>query len=548
VIPARDPLTDISRDDVLWTRVNSNEAVPGVMMPITWSFYGRTLETYGRRGFADLGVIPSSAVAWSDDASQRFIAVFHGRLSINVNVVRQIMSGLPGVTGDQIERDMLGSVRTGVVDHPYPGRTLAVLWRAPLTIARHGRGPRLGCEQNHSWWSAVVGPDGPRPGVDARALLREAIDRFGASVRLQAWVRMLLQGSIARLTELAAAAGAPDAAAALLSGGAATREALVADDLFALADGRLTLDAFIARHGYHGPSAGEVSSRSWREDPTPIERLLASVRRAEPPATRRARASAERTAAVRTVLDGLPAARRAEARLLLRLAPLIARTIEQTKTSFLITGDAARAAVRGIGRELAAAGRLDAPEDAFHLFAQELYAAGAADLRELIAERRAQRAHNLSAELPETWTGQPVPVTQPERSGATDRVGAAGSAAAGSARVAAPPREFARITGLGVSPGVAEGRVRIIRDPADVDAEIEPGDILVCPTTDPSWLALMTIAAALVIDIGAAASHGAIVARELGVPCVIGTKIGTAAMRDGDRVRVDGSAGIVERL
>jgi pyruvate,water dikinase len=104
------------------------------------------------------------------------------------------------------------------------------------------------------------------------------------------------------------------------------------------------------------------------------------------------------------------------------------------------------------------------------------------------------------------------------------------------------------VTGLGVSPGIVEGRVRLIRDPADVDADVEPGEVLVCPTTDPSWLALMTIAAALVIDIGAAASHGAIVARELGVPCVIGTRTGTSDLRDGDRVRVDGSTGVVERL
>src|SRR5262249_30182652 len=157
--------------DVLWTRVNSNEAVPGVMTPITWSFYGPTLETYGRSGYADFGVIPWSAVRWSDDVAERFIGVFHGRLSINVNEVRKMMSGLPGIRGDDIERDMLGSVRTGVVDERYPGRTAAVAWRAPLTLARFGRAPRRGCEDNERWWAASVGRDGPRAGIDPRALL-----------------------------------------------------------------------------------------------------------------------------------------------------------------------------------------------------------------------------------------------------------------------------------------------------------------------------------------------------------------------------------------
>jgi pyruvate,water dikinase len=94
---------------------------------------------------------------------------------------------------------------------------------------------------------------------------------------------------------------------------------------------------------------------------------------------------------------------------------------------------------------------------------------------------------------------------------------------------------------------VVEGRVRVIADPAD-DVEIDLGDILVCPVTDPSWVSVMTVAGALVIDIGGMASHGAVIARELGVPCVIGTHSGTRDLRDGDTVRVDGSSGVVEVL
>ncbi|HEY1967355.1 MAG TPA: PEP-utilizing enzyme [Pseudonocardia sp.] len=83
---------------------------------------------------------------------------------------------------------------------------------------------------------------------------------------------------------------------------------------------------------------------------------------------------------------------------------------------------------------------------------------------------------------------------------------------------------------------------------ADAAGDIEPGEVLVCPFTDPSWTPLMAQAAALVVDIGGSASHGAVVARELGIPCVIGTEIAMTALRDGDTVRVDGTHGLVEVL
>ena len=77
---------------------------------------------------------------------------------------------------------------------------------------------------------------------------------------------------------------------------------------------------------------------------------------------------------------------------------------------------------------------------------------------------------------------------------------------------------------------------------------IEPGEILVCHTTDPSWAPYFLVASALVIDVGGPLSHGAIVARELGVPCVINTTVGTAQLVSGDVLRVDGGTGRVEVL
>jgi pyruvate,water dikinase len=77
------------------------------------------------------------------------------------------------------------------------------------------------------------------------------------------------------------------------------------------------------------------------------------------------------------------------------------------------------------------------------------------------------------------------------------------------------------------------------------DDDLQPGEILVCRTTDPSWVSLFLAASAVVIDIGGQLSHGAIVARELGIPCVVNTRDGTRRIRTGDALRVDGTTGQV---
>ena len=98
-----------------------------------------------------------------------------------------------------------------------------------------------------------------------------------------------------------------------------------------------------------------------------------------------------------------------------------------------------------------------------------------------------------------------------------------------------------------MSVGVAEGRAIVITTPDDA-YDLAPGDILVCAATDPSWAAIFFAVDALVTDVGAQMSHGAIVARELGIPAVVNTRVATQHLRTGDRIRVDGRAGVVELL
>ena len=135
---------------------------------------------------------------------------------------------------------------------------------------------------------------------------------------------------------------------------------------------------------------------------------------------------------------------------------------------------------------------------------------------------------------------------QAARRRAARRLELARHATHGSA-IALPGRNLADevlVAGTPGSPGVAEGPVRVVRDPAAFGSLL-PGEVLVAPYTNPSWTPLFTRAAAVVVDTGAAMSHAAIVAREYGVPAVMGTGDGTRRLSDGQWVRVDGSRGQV---
>ena len=102
------------------------------------------------------------------------------------------------------------------------------------------------------------------------------------------------------------------------------------------------------------------------------------------------------------------------------------------------------------------------------------------------------------------------------------------------------------LAGIAVSAGTVEGRARVVFDPAHAD--IEPGDILVTPFTDPSWTPLFVAIKGLVTEIGGQMTHGAVIAREYGLPAVVGIPHATRLIRDGQRIRVHGTGGYVEVL
>jgi rifampicin phosphotransferase len=102
------------------------------------------------------------------------------------------------------------------------------------------------------------------------------------------------------------------------------------------------------------------------------------------------------------------------------------------------------------------------------------------------------------------------------------------------------------LAGTAASAGVVEGRARVVRKLEE--ARLEKGDILVAPYTDPAWTPLFPVAAGLVTEVGGLMTHGAVVAREYGIPAVVGVDGATEAIKDGALIRVNGTEGFVEIL
>jgi phosphohistidine swiveling domain-containing protein len=509
--------------------VNAAEALPGVSTPLNWTWFGDAVERAFRWTFVDMGVLHPAATVVPASADDRLWGVFYGRAAANLDTFRKLGDLTPGTSGDAIELQIFGTLREGVASSPSRRRYPVVAARLPrsaLALPRLLAGHRSAVDE--FWRASVQAP--PADVDEGRRRFAEAAARFEAVMRPHTLAAMLAQGIYEQVSNLTAAAGRPGLENRLMTGFGGFEETRLMRELWAVSRDRRTLADFLAVHGYHGPTEGEISSRSWREDSTPVEQLLATYRSmdesAGPEVVERSRV-AEREEATAVLLDALPSAKRPVARLVLRIARHYIPLREVGKTAFLQTLDVGRAAARIVGEDLARRGVLGDPEDVFHLTVAELTDPGLSDgIKEAVALRRERREEYLAVKLPESWTGQPEAIP----------IAAVAAAAEGS-----------RITGLAVSPGLVEGRARVVRDPLS-DEPLQPGEILVCETTDPSWTSLFLVAAGLVIDIGGALSHGAILARELGVPCVINSRVGTEVLRTGDLLRVDGDAGCVEVL
>jgi pyruvate,water dikinase len=289
--------------------------------------------------------------------------------------------------------------------------------------------------------------------------------------------------------------------------------------------GRALAD-YLERHGHRTVKELELRQPEWREDPIPlVKSIQASLRAtmrapsAQAPPHSNVNANMKETHALAAPRSGLGV------RLLVRLARRAVRAREETKSGLVDVTTHFKRAYRALGAELARAKLLADADAVFFLTHAELgrlVRGEQAGLAELASARRALHPHLDTLHFRDVFAG------------------------AGEPEPPAPPAPgVTRVTGAPVSRGRVVGTARIVHRLEDAEA-LQPGEILIAPITDVGWTPYFSVVLGLVTDVGSAVSHGAVVAREHGLPAVVNTRIATQVFRTGDRVLLDGENGIVE--
>jgi rifampicin phosphotransferase len=312
------------------------------------------------------------------------------------------------------------------------------------------------------------------------------------------------------------------------------------------------LERFFKEFGHRGVYEMEIMNPRWSEDPSFV---LETVRGyvtgglpAEDPAlaarAKRQAAEAEVGAAFRFSPSG------PLYKFLLGRAREAMRLREGAKSALVRLVRPARLAALAIGRRLAAKGVLERPEQVFFLTGDELASLISAQwdgtgLMAIIAHRLELRAKREAEPAPDVIMGDRavvnlrlgLPVEQGMQRTAPGEV-------AGDGALAARPDETGALQGVAVSSGKARGPARLIRHPQE-GTKLKRGEVLVAPSTDPAWTPLFLRASAVVMEVGGYLSHGAIVAREYGIPAVVNLAGAMSAFQDGDPLHVDGDSGRV---
>jgi pyruvate,water dikinase len=296
--------------------------------------------------------------------------------------------------------------------------------------------------------------------------------------------------------------------------------------------------AYLEEFGQRVHEGVGLAGPTWLEDPGPaIALLLGYVDEGIPdPLAQLAPLSARRAELTAEVRARLSAAEAAELDDLLAVAlaavPITedhAHWIDQRSTAAL------QRVCRAFGRRLLARGAIDEQGDLAFLMLDELlaWAFGRAEpLRARVAERRARHEVRRRVEPPEVLGARPAEGQGGEW---VDRFSGPSEPA---------PAGPGEVRGVGASPGVRVGPARVAASLAEAGA-LRAGEVLVCPATSPDFAPLFGIAAALVTDSGGSLCHAAVVAREYGLPAVVGTRVASRVIRSGQVVEVDGTAGVV---
>jgi phosphohistidine swiveling domain-containing protein len=557
----------------VFTRGNVGEVFSEAVSPLTWSAYGpHSWEPGWRDALVEMGVFTHDEFRPAGECE--ILCCFGSYIYINVSINRVMAVRIPGLTTEAIDASFFGDY-AAVPPYkpdprdPNPQRTAQVgAWLQSLFTTD----PKLLTDQNRVRIDALIArrPDfGTLPDLgllgyfrsirteNRHIFKRHLLNTYGCNV---------LTSMIA---QICAAAGASDRVSRAISAIGDVDSTLQAVELWELsrsvrsspaltaafdegveglldrlrvlagpaAGGFLAQwDAFIDHWGIIGPNVWEFRSPTYRSDPGIALRMLDRARRApdsSSPAARSSTSSAEREAAIADVA-GLLAGNAEMQRQFMGAARsagnyLAAR--ERSKVQCTIMIDEGRTALRELGGRLVKRGLLSRWEDLLLVTDGEAdaFVADPAAHAALIAGRASRLEMLMAKEPPFVFEGEPPPLSAfKNRAGDKPESAAAGT----------------RLTGIGVSPGRYTGLARVITS-LGVDSELQPGEVIVAATTDASWGPLFLVAGAVVVETGAAISHAAIVARELGIPAAVSVIGATSRIRDGSRITVDGGAGTV---
>lgn len=305
------------------------------------------------------------------------------------------------------------------------------------------------------------------------------------------------------------------------------------EDLASDAAGRAwlaALDGLLDRCGHRGPREFDFGAPRWADDPSMILDLIRARLRdpeAEPLAERLERLRREREQILGAAIRAAPIWRRGLLQVLSDAVLAWMPLREAPKHHAMRVFQRVRAAALELGRRLHTRDVLQAPDDIFHLELDEVQALvnGRAlpELGTQITARKADLERFRTLRPPHFLRSDGVPV-DPQQ-------------------LAVEP---GMLRGAAASPGRVQGPVRVLREP-DASA-LCPGDILVVPYADPGWTPMFSRAGALVMEVGGTLCHAAVVARELGIPAVVGVRGALARLGAGERVEVDGDLGTVRQL
>ncbi len=506
----------------VYSASNLSEAFPGPMSPLSLDI---SLAALRGSGASTAELLMLDSAQQTEMSSRPVISAGH-RLYVNVSVLREMASAMPGWSADDIDRQYLGSAEVAKPTVGAPtasvlsrfgqtGRVAGRMLPAVLAVRREAAHLRTECDRLR----AEI--DNSAAMTDARLLSRLSLAR---DLAVQAW-NVSSFAAAAAGNAVTVASGSDDAGSTrvgaddLPSGailrhverlgeilrtdprlashyrGSSLDEVRSASTTFAAA-----FDAALAEIGHRGPGEGELANAMFEQRP---EALLNAAWAA--------------TASGRT---HTPPPRRG---LRSRLARRVLHDREESRDISVRATHNLRLLALERGRRLVAEGRLERAHDVFALTYDELCFGTETVTPDLVRRRWAERDRLTGLTLPPIFDRRWQPVNE--------------SAAFAVGDV---------LTGAGASAGSVTGRARVVT--SALDTELEPGEILVAHVTDTGWTAFFAGAAAVVTDVGAPVSHAAIVAREFGIPCVVGTHDASVRIADGMQLRVDGTAGTVTRL